>query len=245
VKKSSIALTAFPIVLSFYAVYLHLNPKSENSAASFHAEQSIEIDKTATPAQMSKTPALSSQIQKSSASIKANREALLAWNRSRGYLLSSENGEPTVSDYDGYDNETLRELANQYDPRAMLMLGDRLQAEGDLNEPTALYVEASVHGYTNSMIRLANISLQRYHAAENKSDKKHNAMEAYSWFETAIMRGDHHATRPKEMYSIEFNDEEQALIATMAEQHYKNLLARREQLGLGKFDNSTFESIDQ
>ncbi len=173
---------------------------------------------------------------------------MLAWLQERGHPSHSLDGEVETSPYEYYSPDTLQELANGGDPQAMFVLGRKQFLEsGNYEQAKSRFIEASIHGYTVTFGHLGNISISKAYkakAANSLAEAKEHQKEAYAWFEVGIMRGDKVLGVSKRMYNIDFTPEEHQEIKALANQHYSELVAKREALGLLPFDNDYPAALD-
>ncbi len=168
---------------------------------------------------------------------------VVAWRKSRGYLIDFEYGEPRSSGYQSYSADVLRARSSSGDAKAIMILADTLLAQKHWDEPQELLFLASVYGYTNSLVRMANLSLNLAYTEKDEGAKRLNAIEAYSWLETAVTRGDIQANRLIEQHQFDFSVDEQEKIRHLAELNYKKLVGKRQELGMDEFDNSYPEEL--
>jgi TPR repeat protein len=143
-----------------------------------------------------------------------------------------------VTDYDTYDSQTLKELANNNDPKAMMALSKRLLHKGELELAKPLLIQASVLGYTKSIVDLGFIYEDQFLRTKNKA----NILQAIAWYQVAVKRGDITAeaalTLAMRQHS-DLNQDDYAEINTLAEDLYSSLAEVRRKTGLEDFDNST------
>lgn len=170
------------------------------------------------------------------------------WHEQRGYL----NPGRSEDDYTYYDDDTLRILAENGDPKAMLLYGRRAWANNkDYEAAKEALVNATVHGYTSSLNELGGINHNLYEKEAKEGQARvarDYLINAFAWWEVGMMRGDktlywsqkHYAPREQP-----FTDEEKSAIAQRANDIYAHLSEQRYNQGLAEFDNSTPKVIDE
>lgn len=170
------------------------------------------------------------------------------WGEERGYDLD---GSLTRS-YDSLSDEALLALANQNDPKAHLVLANRIvAAQSGLNvshEALAkaeehLY-DASVLGYTSTLATISELRLRG--AFQNHKQQKIILAEAYKFLYVGVKRGDpNSATTLEVMKKISpISDKETATIISSADVVYDDLSEKRKALGLPPFDNNVPPEVE-
>lgn len=171
------------------------------------------------------------------------------WQNERGYFYGDgDSWENEVSDYDSYSDEVLKKLAIGGDRRASLIIGKKLahiSSPDTWGEAKEYLIEASVRGYSASLIEIGNLKIRDFVMARNKQDYETSmqaAIESRAWFEVALERGDpyarSHIRSLNKMYKIEFTEKEEETVQKLKMDLFSALVTNREQLGLPPFDNS-------
>ena len=163
---------------------------------------------------------------------------IIKWGEKRGYF----EGE---SPYHGYDKNILEELANNGDPLAQLEIGDWYSKNNRLSKARTYFVEASINGYSYSLVQLSMIELGDFlkNPDRQESQANHKLLLSYAYLEVGLMRGDFNAQTLLDSYDTDkiyhLSEEEHSQAISMARQIYAQYEAIREDRGLGPFDNST------
>ncbi len=123
--------------------------------------------------------------------------AVAKWQRASGYYMDLSGlpedyvGEiEIIHPYQSYDNDVLRELADNNDMTAAVMLGDRLLRSKDPSvreEGIRRHEQAAVLGSTFSAIILGSEYFSR---GPKGDDDNANKIEALAWYQVALDRGD-------------------------------------------------------
>ncbi|PUA29274.1 MAG: hypothetical protein B0W54_01335 [Cellvibrio sp. 79] len=164
------------------------------------------------------------------------------WCEDRGYDVD---GSLTRS-YDALSDEVLLTLANQHDPKAHLVLANRIiAAQSGLNVSHEALTKAEGHlyaasvlGYTSTLATLSELRLRV--AFKNPKQKNVILADAYKFLYVGVKRGD-----PNSITSLEvlnktnpISDQEATMIMANADVVYDELSEQRKLLGLPSFDNS-------
>ncbi len=181
------------------------------------------------------------------------RREIIDWFASRGRFASEIEYDaqghrlPTV--YESYDEETLRQLGEGGDIRALQTLARRMDGYEDREEHRALLEKAAVY---NSTWALGNLGLGystsgRY-VAKSPEEKKAMYIEALAYYAAAQIRGDWtHAIRMgsslRKEVDVTFTEEDELQVQKRAQEIYDDLQSRRHVLELGDFDNSIPEAV--
>ncbi len=162
------------------------------------------------------------------------------WQEQRGYPQFMDDGTIINSPYESYDSQTLLKLVEQGEPKAMQILGDRALKQGDLDSAKTFYFSAAVFGYTKNLVDIGNIYIHKYNNEIYEEKKRDLAIIAYSWYELASKRGDIQVEFAKDLTGneIEFSDKEKQNILEKSNELYSELINKRQQLGLGDFNNN-------
>jgi len=165
-----------------------------------------------------------------------------AWGEERGY---DWDGRFTLS-YESMDDETLQALADQHDPKAHLVLANRIL--GDMNvrniSPDRLSAAenhlyaASMLGYTETLDRLSEI-MQRKSIFDLKS-RKEFVLEAYKFAYVNELRGDFNSSVQLQLlkFSNPISAKEEKTVLANADNTYREFLQQRQGLGLPEFNNA-------
>lgn len=156
-------------------------------------------------------------------------------------------GPDILSDYQGYDMETLSRLSDSGDIKAMHVMADRATSFDDMKKHLW---RAAVYGSTEALIQLgASNENSNGSIKELPGDRqREKILEILSYYEVAQMRGDwwgNITSAPSliERFKVDLSENDKQLIRQGAEQVYNNLQAARNDLGLGEFDNSVPDSV--
>lgn len=172
-------------------------------------------------------------------------EEIKEWFAARGnYSFFSPD---SLSDYQGYDIETLTRLSDSGDIKAMHVLADRANNFSDLR---SILFKASIYGSTEALIQLGSLNENDEGNIGEKSPEVQKAkiLTALAYYEVAQMRGDWWGNIAAgksliERYKVDFTEQDKLLIKNLSEQIYNDLQVRRSELGLGEFDNSIPDSV--
>lgn len=185
---------------------------------------------------------------------KADWEAVKVWNISQGwfeFMLKAG----TVSDYDGYDSETLKKMSDGGDLKAMYFLAKRLRLErGKGFSAAEPYMwKSAIYGSTAALVQIGQHHSNRYWPKETPEEGRKHAVEAFAYYQAAAMRGDrtgvvenaYYTMRVLELEKFYPTPEEEILIQEKATEIYNKLSAERNQIGLGDFDNTAPEVVER
>lgn len=180
-------------------------------------------------------------------------QELVRWDNERGYMSGED-----YQIYQSYSEETLKDLSNSGDVKAMLVLGSYYIQKDDRPEDSAAqFHKAAVYGATVSFASLA--SKAQVDALINGTDKttegrEQVVTEVMAYYKAAAMRGDlggsfANINAYKEVYKVRYKQElvisqkQLDKIDLRAKAIYDELQRERHVLGLGDFDNSTPEVL--
>ena len=163
------------------------------------------------------------------------------WVKDRGVL----DVRMDYSDYLSYDDEQLRNLADQGDRAAQLLLGVRLSIRAP-EQAKHYFRQAAVRGYTTTLINIADLNMrtvreyQSQPGDDNRALANESLVEAAAWALVAEIRGDPSGTHRFDQYSQDFELTEEITnkVCERAEDYYLSLQSDRESLGLMEFDDS-------
>ncbi len=161
------------------------------------------------------------------------------WKEARGYFTADD-----YNQYASYDDQTLWELGNQGDLKALHMLADSFKESGRVEDTNQILGFASIHGSTKALTRLATISqVQSWRTEANEKDKINNIKNMLAFAEAAAMRGDLSGIWAGLMElqnnAINLSVDDISDASAIARQIYDDLQNRRSALGLDLFDNSS------
>lgn len=175
--------------------------------------------------------------------------AVKNWLHSRGYVdMEVINGrlQEVPTDYNSYNESTLKSLADSGDPIAQMYFSERqLTKQNYLNAEK--YARAAViNGLSKPIKNLVSVEIHKLGVARSNSssaEAKEHYKKAMAWFEVASMRNDKFMTQMKQSYEVyskglDLTPADQAQIKKLAEEMYKTLEDERINKGLGSFDNS-------
>ncbi len=156
-------------------------------------------------------------------------------------------GPDILSDYQGYDMETLSRLSDSGDIKAMHVMADRATNFDDMKKHLW---RAAVYGSTEALIQLgaSNENSEGSIKELPGERQREKILEILSYYEVAQMRGDWWgnitgAPSLIDRFQVELSENDKLLIKQGAEQIYNNLQAQRAVLGLGEFDNSVPDEV--
>jgi|GEM_PF-3498607 len=201
-----------------------------------HSNQAAEV--SAKPKMPSKVPA---EIQRM-AGTPAEAAEVNDWFRAHGRYSTDD-------DYSGYNQSTLETLADGGDIQAMHALSRMyLDSEHIIDERYGFdgankqLSNAAVHGSTQAFTELAIFKEAQFYSGEKDLAAKRAAgLEIMSLYRAQELRGDRWASLSQ---GFEFNKklaptaEESRAIDARAKEIIDDLQNRRQELGLGNFDNS-------
>lgn len=164
------------------------------------------------------------------------------WGEERGYGVD---GGLTLS-YESLKDETLLKMAKQNDPKAHLVLANRIIASQPAFNlsPEALakaeehLYSASILGYTSTLALISDLHMRS--AIKNHDQREMKLAEAYKFAYVGIKRGDPNANTSLEVLQLAHPISEQqiAIVQANADTAYEELSERKNAMGLPPFDNS-------
>lgn len=174
-------------------------------------------------------------------------EEVEQWKISRGYFSMSD-----IQTYAHYGAETIKKLAMEGDLKAIEVLARmQIQAGAELHEIVTTYFYGAIFGSTKAIGMAGNISKPNPGSSRFSGEKgadlfKKESLEALAIYQVSLLRGDREVqptiTEVRKNLSLTPNEEQ--LIQDRAQEIYQDLLDRRKQLGLGDFDNTVPEKVD-
>lgn len=159
------------------------------------------------------------------------------WQISRGWFDTSNANQ---DDYKTYSKEALEELAKNGDIKALHLL----EKSASLSESKDLMLKAAVYGSTRAFANLINIATTEYSGSPTEIEAKETLINIAVFSTLAQMRSDfllpleNEVLRFEKKYAVTLDDADLQLVAEKSSALYNDLERQREQLGLGKFDNS-------
>ncbi|MES2823232.1 MAG: hypothetical protein V4732_06510 [Pseudomonadota bacterium] len=161
------------------------------------------------------------------------------WSEDHGYPSAEKN-----SDYNQYEESTLKSLAEGGDLKAMMLLGDNAIKNNDTEKAEHYFEIAALRGSTFAIDRLSILSApKQFSGYAPEAEKNQSFYETMAYAAVAEMRGDTFLANSRRNSLIEneklnFNSDDYDHIDTRAKEIYNDFQARRIQLGLGDFDNT-------
>ncbi|ACE83201.1 hypothetical protein [Cellvibrio japonicus] len=252
-RKIKLLLLALPIiVLGIWFVNTQLNISNvETADAATNAIENVQIS-----SQSFVKPTIGNQ---SSASFK--QDMLIEWKlvmtpqeeaEQREWLKTSGN-HYGITEYDSYDVETLKKLAEADDVQAMhklarwyMQLDNFLDYGFKAAEP--LLWKAAIYGSTGAIAELASIQDSKRFGVSDDAEKRDLLLESFALYKAAELRGDRWGslTMKKPTMKINnysFSQQEEAEINRRAQKIYNELQTQRHEIGLGDFDNSVSPAV--
>ncbi len=179
------------------------------------------------------------------------------WGNTRGYFEMEYNGSgmeiKKTSDYDYYETDDLKQMADAGDPIANVKLAYRLFLEGDpgsLEEAQPYCERAIVYGY--SAMHRCKVSFLHHLLANHENSEKPEVerieelhIEVQAWQKMYELRKDplgelFSTPFASAVEGVEISDEE---VEAKAQALYADLVAQRNNLGLGAFDSKPAPDI--
>ncbi len=175
--------------------------------------------------------------------------AMYNWGDARGYDVD---GRFTLS-YESMDDETLLALANQNDPKAHLVLANRILALAKEERSFSQDVDpvekfdavekhlydASVLGYSSTLNELSE--LMKLRSIRDFKGRQEWKVAAYKFAYIGERRGDPNAATQLEVLRLAYplSDADNQSILIQADNTYNEMSLQRANLGLPEFDNTT------
>lgn len=252
-KIPVIALLIIAAAISLWVVLKNSASTSSGPSfgASLPANNVSNSVATVTPSQSVKLqlpPQVSLQKYETLMGTPAQASEVKDWYVRRGnYAFSDGNRE-----YVSYNQATLEKLSANGDIRAMHALANMYQDDVHLHQYGAdaaniLYRNAAVYGSTQALADLAVDHQVRFFSHEtNEQAKKAAGLEVLALYNVAELRGDKWANLNEGLLfkrGLTISVEEQQYINMRSQQIYDELRQRRNELGLGEFDNSVPDTV--
>lgn len=180
-------------------------------------------------------------------------QELMRWDSEHGYM-SREDSQV----YQSYSEQTLKDLSNAGDVKAMMALGlYYIEKDNRPDDSNAQFHKAAVYGATVALTYLASqaqIDMIATEADKTPEGREQGVTEIMAYYKVAAMRGDQgqsvaninaYTTVYKVRYGQELSLDKEQLdeIDRKAKAIYDDLQKQRHDLGLGDFDNSTPEVL--
>lgn len=247
-------LAAIFIYFFFYHTDNNKISETVNPSTQSFSKQAIESGKP--PSGSDKLVAANNAISSPSTTSEPENQSALtpeeivlwgSWSEVRGYSQSSV----FFSDYDSLSSDTLRTLANQNDPKAHLVLANKILENQSsrkvsreaLDEAVEHLYAASVLGYTATLSQLSDVM-------ENKAflDAKPNRqfmIESYKYAYVGTKRGDPNSETKLNILrqTLPLSKEENDLAIKNSITTYNDMVNARSDLRLEAFDNEVPKEI--
>lgn len=171
----------------------------------------------------------------------AGIEEVQAWQESRGYFPLVE-----IELYKTYGVESLQTLADTGDLKAIHALAELRAQEGDVQVVKDIYLHGAVLGSTSALLRAARImkparDMSIYQGKDGEKLYREHMHEALSLLEVALIRGDESEMVTQQIREIKkeisLTDAESSAILRKAAETYAYLEYKRNEAGLGPFNN--------
>ncbi len=171
------------------------------------------------------------------------------WDEDHGYF--PEQDEAT---YKSYSDSVLDDLAKKGDATALQVLGSRFVHEGDIKKAQLYFWDAAAIGSTTALDHLAGLAEPLPTPGETKEMRKvlvrQSTLESLAIYKLAALRGDPRISavgirgvetiyRASGEGSLELSLQELQFVDQRSQDLYRDLQARRTELGLDSFNNST------
>lgn len=248
-KKTPIYTLFFLLVV--VAVYFYVNHATVVVEEGIHTDSNMVFEKHEMSKNISTNQSFNSdsqvanEVEKSSEDIvwKATPEQIAEvrkWRESRGWYDTSQENQ---DDYKSYSRDMLEQLAYTGDLKALHLLSKEMLEP----EKKVLLSKAIMYGSTYAIVAMKYVEMPAYNLTGQwpaDEERKKDVINAAVYPALAKMRGEvddnpeHEFPELEEKYSVRFTEEDRQLIQKKAEKLYADLENQREQLGLGKFDNT-------
>lgn len=171
------------------------------------------------------------------------------WLIGRGYIeMANVDGkfQEVPLDYHGYDDASLKSIADSGDKIAQMLYAERLMKSGVYDSARHYAYKSVINGYTKPIKDLVAINMHRFSqelSAANQKTAKSFYIEAMAWFEVAAIRKDPFLLQSKDVYkhygknlSLDKTDQEKIKKKGLA--LYNQLVSDRLDAGFDEFDNA-------
>lgn len=258
------AMVVVGIMLMAYTYFMHQRSLVDQPDSTI-AKQIVthEAHEANVENQSSETEPERTVVEKSPSEVDSKRvkldlpeyQKLLRWDSERGYM-SREDSQV----YQSYSEQTLNDLSNAGDIKAMMTLGlYYIEKDNRPDESNAQFYKAAVYGATVALAYLASqaqIDMIAAEADKNPQGREQGVAEIMAYYKVAAMRGDQgqsvasinaYTAVYKARYGQELSLDKKQLdeIDRRAKVIYDDLQKQRHDLGLGDFDNSTPEVLNR
>lgn len=179
----------------------------------------------------------------------ANQEDVKNWFGDRGYNIWG-----AIKEYDSYNEETLKNLADNGDLRALSVL-EKLYSSKNTYEghkmAQAIREKSAIYGSTDALATLGTVKHSEFMSLPATDEGRTPALiEALAFYQAAQLRGDSLSYFTSGNYLINNNGnlltgDDYQKINTRAQEIYSDLESKRIELGLGKFDNSVPDAVKE
>lgn len=264
-RKLNVIMLVIGLLLFAYAFYLKYRSSLNKPDHSFAYEvinQNAPVERVQsvgsanTQTQITKTEEVKPKKFVPLISFAEYRE-LMDWEAARGYFSADE-----IEAYQSYDEQTLKNLSDEGDIKAMVILSSYyIQKDYRPEEARAMDYKAAVYGATSVFSDLsdsAHADMLRNEvideAYKNPQHREAGVIEVLAYCKVAAMRGDPRASistinaykgvhKIRTGHDLSLSPEMLNKIDNRAKEIYDELVHARHELGLGEFDNSTPETV--
>lgn len=165
------------------------------------------------------------------------------WHEARGYFDDHELG-----DYLTYDVATLEKLSLADDMKAIQLLAFEKLKQGDYSSTYELYLKAASLGSTNALAAASSVRISQASREDNTKQKEIYLLDAFSLLGVAVKRNDivitdSYIQTTKDINRVTLTPAQEETVIKMTDKLYKDLLAKRAEKGLGRFDNSVTSGV--
>lgn len=158
-----------------------------------------------------------------------------------------------VTEYDSYDVETLKKLAETGDLHAMHKLANWYVSDQNFLDYGFKFAEpllwrAAIYGSSGAISELAEIQYSKRYGNDSEEEKRQLLLDAMAFYRAAELRGDRWGTLTikkslMKNNNFSFASQELDVINKRAQEIYSDLQSQRLELGLGEFDNSVSPAV--
>lgn len=175
-------------------------------------------------------------------------EEVITWREQHGYFSQSD-----MQTYKAYSMDTLENLANDGDLKAIHALAELKVKEGDVEKVRDVYLRGAVLGSTAALsmagrITRPHLDMSKYQRDGGEKRFRLDMLEALSLLEVALIRGDRGESVSEQLREmkkeISLTQEDEETINKRAAEIYSDLESKRYAIGLGPFDNNVPSKVD-
>ncbi|HTF97641.1 MAG TPA: hypothetical protein VL995_16005 [Cellvibrio sp.] len=175
-------------------------------------------------------------------------EEVVTWREQHGYFSQSD-----MQTYKAYGMDTLENLANDGDLKAIHALAELKVKEGDVEKVRDVYLRGAVLGSTAALsmagrITRPHLDMSKYQRDGGEKRFRLDMLEALSLLEVALIRGDRGESVSEQLREmkkeISLTQEDEETINKRAAEIYSDLESKRYAIGLGPFDNNVPSKVD-